>query len=207
MDAIKYILFDMDGVLIDAKEWHYEALNEALNIFGVEISRYDHLTTFDGKPTKDKLNMLSDTGILPYELHKIINKMKQKYTNRMIVNNCKPNFTHQRALSKLQSEGYKMAVCSNSISSSVESMLTSAGILKYFEFFVSNQDVKKGKPDPEMYLLAMKRLSANPKECLILEDNENGIKAAMDSGGHLLKIRDVQDVNYENIKRTIQEIR
>ncbi|STK74080.1 2-deoxyglucose-6-phosphatase [Escherichia coli] len=50
--TIKAILFDMDGVLIDAKEWHYEALNKALDLFGMKISRFDHLTTFDGLPTK-----------------------------------------------------------------------------------------------------------------------------------------------------------
>lgn len=55
MSKIKAILFDMDGVLIDAKDWHYEALNDALRLFGVEISRYDHLHTFDGLPTKVKL--------------------------------------------------------------------------------------------------------------------------------------------------------
>ena len=54
---IKAILFDMDGVLIDAKDWHYEALNKALGLFGMEISRYDHLHSFDGLPTKEKLSL------------------------------------------------------------------------------------------------------------------------------------------------------
>ena len=54
---IKAILFDMDGVLIDAKEWHYEAFNKAINLFGLQISRYDHLRTFDGLPTKEKLKI------------------------------------------------------------------------------------------------------------------------------------------------------
>ena len=59
MKKIKAVLFDMDGVLIDAKDWHYEALNKALGLFGMEINRYDHLNTFDGLPTKVKLQMLS----------------------------------------------------------------------------------------------------------------------------------------------------
>ena len=84
MNKIKAILFDMDGVLIDAKDWHYEALNEALSLFGCEISLYDHLVTFDGLPTRDKLNMLSDLGKLPKDLHPIINTMKQKHTMKMI---------------------------------------------------------------------------------------------------------------------------
>jgi len=206
MNKIKAILFDMDGVLIEAKDWHYEALNEALKIFGSEISLYDHLVTFDGLPTRDKLNMLTSVGKLPKELHPIINKMKQKHTMRMILNKCKPLFAHQYALSKLHSEGYKMAVCSNSIRKSVEVMIFQAGLDKYFEFYVSNEDVSKGKPDPEMYIKAMDKMNLRPEECLILEDNENGINAAKASGGHLLKIGEITDVTYLNITNRIKEI-
>ena len=203
---IKAILFDMDGVLIDAKDWHYEALNEALKLFGCEISLYDHLITFDGLPTRDKLIMLSNLGKIPRDLHPIINKMKQKHTMRLILNKCKPLFAHQYALSKLYSEGYKMAVCSNSIRKSVEVMIEQAGLDKYFQFYVSNEDVTKGKPNPEMFNKAIKKMNLLPKDCLILEDNENGIRAAKASGAHLLKIGDVSDVTYLNIKKRIKEI-
>ena len=196
----------MDGVLIDAKDWHYEALNEALLIFGKKISRYDHLTVFDGKPTKEKLILLSNQGEIPFLLHGIINKMKQKYTIRKIFNSCKPNYTHQYALAKLKKRGYKMAVCSNSISESVKFMLTNSGIIQFFDFYISNEDVKESKPNPEMYLAAMKKFGAKPQECLILEDNENGIEAAKKSKANLLIIDDVDDVNIENISRKINEL-
>ena len=206
MTKIKAILFDMDGVLIEAKDWHYEALNDALRIFGCEISLYDHLVTFDGLPTKHKLNMLSSLGKLPKDLHPIINIMKQKHTMRMILNKCKPLFNHQYAISKLHSEGYKMAVCSNSIRKSVEVMIEQAGLNQYFDFYVSNEDVEKGKPHPEMYNLAMNKMNLKPEQCLILEDNENGIKAAVESGGNLLKIGEVTDVTYLAIKNRILEL-
>ena len=196
----------MDGVLIEAKDWHYEALNDALRIFGCEISLYDHLVTFDGLPTRHKLNILSSLGKLPKDLHPIINTMKQKHTMRMILNKCKPLFNHQYAISKLRSEGYKMAVCSNSIRKSVEVMIEQAGLNQYFDFYVSNEDVEKGKPDPEMYNLAMNKMNLKPEQCLILEDNENGIKAAVESGGHLLKIGEVTDVTYLAIKNRILEL-
>jgi HAD superfamily hydrolase (TIGR01509 family) len=150
--------------------------------------------------------MLSDLGKIPRDLHPIINKMKQKHTMRMILNKCKPLFAHQYALSKLYSEGYKMAVCSNSIRKSVEVMIEQAGLDKYFEFYVSNEDVKKGKPDPEMYNKAIEKMNLLPKNCLILEDNENGILAAKASGAHLLKIGKVSDVTYLNIIERIKEI-
>lgn len=60
---IKAVLFDMDGVLIDAKDWHYEALNKALGLFGLGISRYDHLHTFDGLPTNVKLENVIRTTL------------------------------------------------------------------------------------------------------------------------------------------------
>jgi HAD superfamily hydrolase (TIGR01509 family) len=203
---IKAVIFDMDGVLIDAKDWHYEALNKALGFFGQEISRYDHLVTFDGLPTKRKLEMLSEVGDLPIELHNLINDLKQRFTMEIIYSKCKPLFFHQYALSKLKEEGIKLVVCSNSIRKTIEVMMERADLANYLEFFLSNQDVVKGKPDPEIYIKAIKMLNLEPKECLILEDNENGIKAALESGANLLKINTVEDVNYTNIKNRILEL-
>jgi beta-phosphoglucomutase len=203
---IKAIIFDMDGVLIDAKDWHYEALNKALGFFGEEISRYDHLVTFDGLPTHKKLEMLSKTGELPVGLHTLINDLKQRFTAEMVYGRCKPVFYHQYALSRLKSEGYKLVVCSNSVRRTVEIMMERSDLLKYLDFFLSNQDVAKSKPDPEIYQKAIERLNLTPKECLILEDNENGIKAAMAIKAHLLKINKLEDVNYLNINKKINEI-
>jgi len=203
---IRAVIFDMDGVLIDAKDWHYEALNRALNLFGCAISRDDHLTTFDGLPTKDKLKILSDEQKLPLKLHDFINQLKKAYTIELIHTKCKPVFHHQYALSKLSSNGYKLAVCSNSIRLTIELMMKKAGLEKYLDFIISNQDVSKSKPDPEMYKLAISRLGLTPKECLILEDNENGIKAAMASGANLLKIDNINEVNLSNIFNKISEI-
>ena len=200
---IKAILFDMDGVLIDAKEWHYTALNRALGLFGFEISRVDHIHSYDGLPTKDKLNLISETSNLPYELHDFINQVKQKYTNEIINQKCAPLFVHEYALKRLRDEKYKLVVCSNSIRNTVEIMMDKAELSKYLDFVMSNEDVKRAKPDPEIYRIAMKKLGINPYECLILEDNKNGIIAAKKSGGHLMKIDTVYDVNYENIKNRI----
>jgi HAD superfamily hydrolase (TIGR01509 family) len=206
MSKIKAVIFDMDGVLIDAKEWHYEALNRALGYFGMEISRYDHLVTYDGLPTRVKLKMLSKEKGLPEGLHGFLNELKQKFTMEIIFQKCKPLFIHEYAISKLSSHGYKMAVCSNSIRDSVYNMLKKAAILDYFEFFLSNEDVNKGKPDPEMYIKAINQLGFRPEECLILEDNEHGIQAALASGAHLLKIESVVDVNFTNIMTRIQDL-
>lgn len=206
MKKIKAVLFDMDGVLIEAKEWHYETLNKALELFGMPISRYDHLTTFDGLPTRKKLEMLSLDCGLPKELHEFLNEMKQRYTMETVYTSCKPQFIQEYALSSLKARGYKMSVCSNSVRLTVEAMMEKAGLARYLDLMVSNEDVKKGKPDPEMYLKAMAHFGLQPEECLIVEDNENGIRAARASGAHLLVVKEVSDTNFDNIMARIQEI-
>jgi beta-phosphoglucomutase len=204
--TIKAVLFDMDGVLIDAKDWHYEALNRALEHFGFTISRESHLSTFDGLPTRQKLRMLSTARGLPQGLHEFLNALKQSYTLEISHQRCKPVFNHQYALSKLKSEGYKLAVCSNSVRQSVEAMMNLSALSGYLDELVSNEDVSKGKPDPEMYLKAMGILDVKPEECVILEDNDHGIQAAIASGGHLLKIGVPDDVTYQAIKQRIAEV-
>lgn len=203
---IKAILFDMDGVLIDAKDWHYEALNRALGHFGYTISRESHLSTFDGLPTRAKLDMMAASRGLPSGLHEFLNALKQNYTLEYSNMRCKPVFNHQYALSRLKADGYLTAVCSNSVRQSVEEMMRLSALSGYLDLLMSNEDVTKGKPDPEMYNVAMEKLGVRPAECLILEDNDHGIEAAIASGGHLMKIGVPDDVTYRAIITRIHEI-
>ncbi len=203
---IKLIAFEMDGVLIDAKDWHYEALNKALGVFGFGISRYDHLTTYDGLPTRKKLEMLSLESGLPIALHDFINEKKQNYTQDMVHTMCKPTFNHEYAMSNLSAKGYKIAVASNAVRQSVDLMMEKANLSCYLDFVLSNEDVKKPKPDPEMYSTIISHFACEPEECLIIEDNENGIRAATASGGHVMVVKDVNDVTFDNIMRRINEV-
>jgi HAD superfamily hydrolase (TIGR01509 family) len=206
MNRIKAILFDMDGVLIDAKDWHYEALNRALRLFGLEINRYDHLVTYDGLPTKSKLERLSVERNLPRSLHLFINALKQQFTMELVHLRCKPIFAQQFAITQLKQMGYKLAVCSNSIRATMELMLQKSALFDSFEFYLSNQDVTLSKPHPEMYLKAITKSGFSAEECLIVEDNSNGIKAALDSGGHVMEVEGVEDVHFQNIMNAIQNI-
>ena len=203
---IKGIIFDMDGVLIEAKNWHYDALNKALKLFGFEISQFDHLTTYDGLPTRRKLEMLSIERGLPVKLHAFINEMKQAYTMEIVHTQCKPRFVHEYALSKLKAMDYKLGLASNSVKTTIEVMMQKAKLTQYLDVQLSAEDVTNGKPDPEIYIKAMEHLGIKPSECLILEDNENGILAARASGAHVLVVKEVDDANIENILNMIQRI-
>lgn len=206
MTKIKAVLFDMDGVLIDAKEWHFIALNRALALYGYEIPLNEHLLYYDGLPTKVKLQKLSAEKGLPTRLHDEINKKKQEFTLELVMERCRPNPIHEKCLYELKVRGYHIACCSNSIRNTIETMMKCAKLDKYLEFIISNQDVKKPKPDPEIYITAMKKLNLSPQDCLIIEDNENGIRAALASKGHLLAVKNVNEVNWQNISNKIHEI-
>jgi HAD superfamily hydrolase (TIGR01509 family) len=203
MTRIRAVVFDMDGVLIDAKDWHYEALNRALALFGFAISRYDHLVTYDGLPTKRKLEMLSLERGLPKGLHRFINEMKQVYTTELIHRCCKPIFQHEYALSRLRADGYKLAVASNSIRATVELMMEKSNLRPYLDTLVSNQDVTHAKPHPEIYQEAAHRLGLAPAECLVVEDNPNGIKAATEAGTQVMVVQAVTDVHYAAIRSAV----
>lgn len=203
-NRIRAVVFDMDGVLIDAKDWHYEALNRALNLFGYNITRVDHLTTFDGLPTRKKLEMLSLERGLPTGLHAFLNDLKQIYTTELVNSRCKPTFAHEYALSRLRGDGYKLAVASNSVRASVELMMEKSWLKPYLDLLLSNQDVRHAKPDPEIYLTAAERLGVKPTECLVVEDNPNGIRAAEGAGCPVLAVANVQDVHLAAIRDAIR---
>jgi beta-phosphoglucomutase len=203
---IKSVIFDMDGVLIDAREWHYLALNRALKLFGFEISRHQHLTTFDGLPTKKKLALLTMEEDLPESLHSYIAELKQKYTVELVHSNCNPSFKHLRLLTKLRNDGYITALASNSIKSTIELMLEKANLADKFEYITSAEDVLKPKPDPEIYIRTMEALRVLPTDCLVIEDNEHGVRAALASGAHVLQVVNPFDVSVENVYRRISLI-
>jgi HAD superfamily hydrolase (TIGR01509 family) len=205
INVIKAVLFDMDGVLVDARDWHYEALNRILDKFGMAIDMESHLSTYDGLPTKVKLAMLYKTKGLPQGLHTFINEMKQRYTAEMIAQKCKPVFHIQRTLTTLKREHYKVGVCSNSVNDSVVGIMRSSGLTNYLDIMLSNESVKKAKPDPEIYVAGMKMLDVSPAETLIVEDNEHGLQAAYASGAHVLKVADPSQVTLENIRQKIAE--
>ncbi len=204
---IKAIIFDLDGVLIDATHWHYEALNKALSLFGYTITTEEHESFYNGLPTKKKLEHLSRDKGLPTALHAFINVMKQKYTIELIEHNCKADFEKIFMLKKLKEKGFQLAVCSNAIASSVETMLRRSRLFEYFDLVLSNEDISEPKPSPAIYLKAFMELSVQPQECLIIEDAEYGKKAALASGGVLLGVSGYSEVNYDLVNHFLKNLK
>ena len=206
MKKIKLIIFDLDGVLVDAKELHYEALNQALESIDPKyvIERDEHLSTYDGLNTTKKLQMLTERKGLPAEAHDQVWRKKQEMTVR-IISNYKRDERICSVLERLRDEGYTICVASNSIRETVKMMLLRKGFMEYIDFFYSNQDVKFPKPNPEIYLQCMIKAGVSPKETIIVEDSHIGRKAAQESGAFLCPVIDSHDVTYEKLNEHIEK--
>jgi HAD superfamily hydrolase (TIGR01509 family) len=190
----KAVIFDLDGVLVDMPDGHYEALNKALKLFGATIEKEEHYARFNGLPTRKKLEELERQGRLPTGLREFINDVKQRYTKRIIPDYCSPDYSKIILLRHLKDHGYQLACCSNSIRETLHLMLKSAELFDFFDVIVGNDQITHPKPHPEMYLLAFSKLGIGPEDAIIVEDSPYGIAAAKASGATVYEVRNVDDV-------------
>ena len=203
----KLVIFDLDGVLIESRELHYEALNDALRKVGTEyvITREEHLSLYDGLNTTKKLEMLSEKKGLDRKFFNQIWQDKQVATFNLIRQFPKNNKLRQM-FAKLSSNGIKIAIASNSIRETVKLALLSVGVMEYVDYYVSNEDVKRTKPYPEMYWQCMTALDVLPKNTVIIEDSHIGRQGALDSGAHLVPVKDSYDLTMEKIDEAIDTL-
>jgi len=201
----KLIIFDLDGVLVEAKEIHFDALNLALRDIGEEfvISWEEHLKTYDGLKTYDKLNLLAKYKGLPTDkdTSEKIFQNKQTYTLNAL-SNLSRNQKFIRLFEQLKANGYIIACCSNSIEKTVHLSLTNLGIINFFDLILSNEDVKYSKPHPEIYWKAMSYFGALPETTLIVEDSPTGLTAAFKSGAKVLRVKNTNDFDFEKLNNS-----
>jgi HAD superfamily hydrolase (TIGR01509 family) len=202
---IKLVIYDLDGVLVELKDSHFHCLNEALSECapGLEISLEEHYKIYDGLPTKEKLKLLTRYKKLDESLYGKINKGKQQYTLQYIYKHVEPIKHIIELFKRLKSEEYKICVASNSVANTVYSVLVKMELLQYVDKVFSNEDVKYAKPNPEIYFKAISHFGLTPKECVIVEDSPYGLEAAFESGAHVIKVKNTQDVNCDNIYENI----
>lgn len=202
---IKAIIFDLDGVLIDADKLHFDALNKALELSDVSpISWHEHLTIYKGIPTLKKLEILTERKGLSKELYQSISESKQRITTGLLYNSCFPNLEKMEMI-RLLKRKYKVYVCSNAIRNTVELMLRYSSLEAYIDGYLSNEDVINPKPSPEIYLKAFELYNLKPEECVIVEDSDVGNKAALASGAFVCKVNGPEEVNYYRVLKTILE--
>ena len=202
----KLVIFDLDGVLLDSRDLHFESLNEALRKVDEKyvITREEHLSKYDGLNTTKKLKMLTEDKGLPVQYYDQIWNDKQKATFELIPN-AYFNKDAVLAMGVLKNRGWKIAVASNSIRETVKIALQSCAAMQFVDYFVSNEDVFNTKPFPEMYWQCMTKLKALPKDTIIVEDSHIGREGAMNSGAHLYPVKDAYDLRYDTFMEFCKE--
>lgn len=204
INKIKLVIFDLDGVLVEAKNIHFDALNEALGT-QYSISWSEHLSVYDGLKTVQKLQMLSKDKGLPTSSHEDVWIKKQNITLRKL-KELKSSEILIELMDNLVNKGYKIAVCSNSIRKTCLTVLSKLGIMEYMDLVISNEDVQNSKPHPEMYWKAISKMSCLPEETLIVEDSPYGLLAAARSKSHILRVKNTKEVTLDNVTKKLKQI-
>jgi HAD superfamily hydrolase (TIGR01509 family) len=200
----KLIVFDLDGVLVDSKTIHFDALNDALRALNPNyvITKDEQENIYEGLPTKAKLSLLNKYKGLPEERFDSVWRLKQDITS-MMFSNIPEDRELIRLLKIIKDNKINIAVASNSISRTVFDCLEGLGIINLVDHVVSNEDVKHPKPHPEMYWKAMSYFGVIADETVIFEDSLVGKLAARDSKATLIEIKNRADLTEDKINKAI----
>lgn len=201
---IKAVLFDMDGTLIDACDWHYEAFNQALSeIAGFSITPEENKIHYNGLPTAKKLEKLISDGRINPESKQDIWKRKQELTIEIINNKSWTDPTKIELLTYLNKIGIKVACVTNSIYATASLMLQKANQFNHLDLIVTNDMIRYPKPHGEGFIRAMVQFGTLPEETLIVEDSPKGQEAARSTGAHLWECVDATEVTLINYKNKV----
>lgn len=203
---IKTIVFDLDGVLCDTPDLHFNTFQAAVcKYLDVRITKGEHDVNFNGLSTNKKLETLQAKYNFSDETKKQIWEEKQRLTT-LEIQACLNKDDEKINLLELLSEKYTLVCASNCIRQTMDLMLERLGIQKYFKYTLCNEDVKNIKPHPEIYLRAMIQVECGPKETLIIEDSKFGFEAAKQSGAHILRVSNSHEVNERSINEKLSTL-
>jgi len=202
---IKLILFDLDGVLVDAVELHKQAFLQAVKeIGGFTITDDFHDIQLNGLPTRKKLSMLVSRGDISEADVDAISDKKQMLTRVLIEDTIKRDRKKRLMLDVLRADGYRIGCVTNSTRSNAEQLLTATDLWGAMECVISNEDVHCPKPHPEGYWKGMSEFGLLPEHTVIVEDSSKGLEAAQATGAHIWHVQGPHEVTWKNIAEVLK---
>jgi len=202
------LLFDLDGVLVDSKITHFDALNLALTEIDpwFAISPSEQAAIYEGLTTKDKLDILHRLKGLSKKSFNSVWESKQRHTATLF-ENIDLDQELVEIFSSVKALDFSIGVVSNSIRQTLDVCLSRLGVAHLVDVSVSNEDVSIAKPNPEGYLLAMSRLGVSPRSTAIFEDSAIGIEAATKSGALVVPVTNRRSITLDSIDTTIKTLK
>ena len=205
---IELVVFDLDGVLVESQPLHFHAMNQALAAAAGSqeyvISEEEHRTLYDGLSTKQKLNLLTSIKGLPEDLHAVVWQKKQDVTRQLVRETIPQDADIIGALRWVKAAGFPVAVASNCIRESVLALLSAVGVLDLVDAIYSNENVKRAKPDADIYQLVAQNFGhLDPKNVAVFEDSSKGFEAAIRAKCNLFKVASPLDIRAVKVLRRI----
>lgn len=179
--AARAVLWDMDGTLVDSRAQHWRSWQEALAAHGVAVTEAQFLATF-GRRNDAILTGWLGAAATPDLIRRIGDLKEESYRRIVAAEGLAPLTGVADWVARLDAAGWRQAVASSAPRLNVEVVLKVIGLERYFAALVAAEDVRHGKPDPEVFLTAAARLGVPPARCVVVEDVEHGIEAAHRAG-------------------------
>ncbi|MFC1636569.1 HAD family hydrolase [Planctomycetota bacterium] len=197
------VIFDFDGVITDSEVLHLRAFNRSLVPFGVEITTKDYYQNYLGFSDFDCYKALIERGLIRIDEKQIsdIIKKKSRIFEELTKTEGRTIEGVHEFLRMLEENNIPMAICSGSLLVEIELMLDEAKLRHFFTAIVSAEQVKKGKPHPEGFLLSLRKLNEvrqppiTAAECVVIEDSQWGLKAGNEAGMHTIAVTNSYDAD------------
>ncbi|MEM5813102.1 MAG: HAD family phosphatase [Candidatus Aenigmatarchaeota archaeon] len=189
MERIRGVVFDFDGVLADTERLQYEKWNLVLKKFGVRISKEEYIRDYVGKSSKNEIpKLLKEKYEIPISEEELYSE-SQKFLKTLFEKKARIIPFALKALKKI-SKRYKIAIASGESDKQLSMKLKSVKLENYFppEVRSTEERAGRGKPYPDMYILAAKLIGLSPKNCLAFEDTEKGVIAAKNAGLYVIAL-------------------
>lgn len=192
--SIKAVIFDMDGVISDTQDVHAKTESTLLKEYGVELTPDEITRKYSGVTDEDMFKdiFLSSQKDMP-NLEQLVVK-KREIVNQLLQNNVVEVSGTRDFIELLKLHNLPLAVASGSMLSLIEIILSELNLRSKFEAIASAEEVTRGKPEPDVFLLAASRLSTSPENCLVIEDGISGMIAARRAGMQCVGL--VKDLDY-----------
>lgn len=175
------VVFDLDGTLVDSEPNYYRAGRRLLARYGVPDFSWENHTRFIGIGTRETLTALRAEYGIEAPVDELLAGKNALYLE--LAGSSTEVFPEMRAfVERLYGDNVPMAVASGSSQAAIEAVLAITGLHEYISLYVSAEEVAHGKPAPDVFLEAARRLGAEPADCVVLEDAPPGAEAAHAAG-------------------------